>query len=127
MTQSAQGASIDSAPEVVGFRNQQRARWDALPVRQRAAISIALELLLAVLLFFVDHSLGYAVVVISRALLDSPPAADPVGARGTSRDRDRVPDHRPALAGRDVRDRVRHLLDPAATATLGAARRSRSS
>ena len=60
-----EGASIDSAPEVVGFRNQQRARWDALPVRQRAAIAIALELLLAVLLFFVDHSLGYAVVVIS--------------------------------------------------------------
>ena len=58
-------APTDSAPEVVGFRNQQRARWDALPVRQRAAISIALELLLAVLLFFVDHSLGYAVVVIS--------------------------------------------------------------
>ena len=44
MTQSAQGASIASAPEVVGFRNQQRARWDALPVRQRAAISIVLEL-----------------------------------------------------------------------------------
>ena len=49
----------------MGFRNQKRARWDALPERQRAAISIALELLLAVLLFFIDHSLGYAVVVIS--------------------------------------------------------------
>src|SRR5439155_1884000 len=52
-------------PEAVGFRNQLRARWHALPDRQRAAISIAGELLLAVLLFFIDHSLGYAVVVIS--------------------------------------------------------------
>ena len=39
-----EGAITDSPPEVVGFRNQQRARWDALPERQRAAISIALEL-----------------------------------------------------------------------------------
>ncbi len=60
-----EGATTGSPPEVVGFRNQQRARWDALPDAQRAAISIALELLLAVALFFIDHSLGFAVVVIS--------------------------------------------------------------
>ena len=51
--------------EAVGFRNQLRARWGALPERQRAAIAIAGEFLLAALLFFIDHSLGYAVVVIS--------------------------------------------------------------
>ena len=60
-----EGATSDSTPEVVGFRNQQRARWAGLPLPQRAAISIGLELLLAFLLFFVDHSLGYAVVAIS--------------------------------------------------------------
>ena len=58
------GALTESPPEVVGFRNQMRARWDALPSRQRAAIAIGLELLLAVALFFIDHSLGFAVVVI---------------------------------------------------------------
>ena len=61
----SEAATTESQPEAVGFRNQLRARWNALPFRQRAAIAIALELLLAVLLFFVDHSLGYAVVVIS--------------------------------------------------------------
>jgi branched-chain amino acid transport system permease protein len=55
----------EARSETVGFRNQLRASWNALPVRQRAAIAIAGELLLAVLLFFIDHSLGYAVVVIS--------------------------------------------------------------
>ena len=58
-------AMIESPPETVGLRNKLRARWEALPYRQRAAIAIGLELLLAVLLFFVDHSLGYAVVAIA--------------------------------------------------------------
>ena len=59
------GATTHSQPEAVGLRNQLRARWDALPFRERAGVAIGLELLLAVLLFFVDHSLGYAVVAIS--------------------------------------------------------------
>ena len=58
-------AMSESPPETVGLRNKLRARWEALPYRQRAAIAIGLELLLAVLLFFVDHSLGYAVVAIA--------------------------------------------------------------
>ena len=58
-------AMTESPPETVGLRNKLRARWEALPYRQRAAIAIGLELLLAVLLFFVDHSLGYAVVAIA--------------------------------------------------------------
>ncbi|HEX7626505.1 MAG TPA: branched-chain amino acid ABC transporter permease [Gaiellaceae bacterium] len=49
----------------VGMRNQFRARWKALAFEQRAGVAISLELLLAILLFFVDHSLGYAVVAIS--------------------------------------------------------------
>jgi branched-chain amino acid transport system permease protein len=53
-------------PEQVGFRNQQRARWKALPDRTRAAISIGLELAFAVLVFFtLDHALGWAVVTIA--------------------------------------------------------------
>ena len=49
----------------VGMRNQFRARWKALSFEQRAGVAVSLELLLAILLFFVDHSLGYAVVAIS--------------------------------------------------------------
>jgi branched-chain amino acid transport system permease protein len=54
----------DSSPDIVGVRNQLRARWRAMPERQRAGIAIGLELLLACLLFIVDHSLGYAVVAV---------------------------------------------------------------
>jgi branched-chain amino acid transport system permease protein len=46
--------------EVVGIRNVLRARWKALPFWYRVGISIGLELLLAILLFLLDHSLGYA-------------------------------------------------------------------
>jgi branched-chain amino acid transport system permease protein len=49
----------------VGFRNQMRARWRALPERQRIAIAVGLELLLAILLFFVDHSLGYGTATVA--------------------------------------------------------------
>jgi branched-chain amino acid transport system permease protein len=55
----------EARPDAVGFRNQVRARWRALSFTQRAGIAIAGELALAALLFAVDHSLGYAVVVIS--------------------------------------------------------------
>jgi branched-chain amino acid transport system permease protein len=40
-------------------------RYRRLPQNTRWGIAIALELLLAILLFFVDHSLGYAVAVVS--------------------------------------------------------------
>jgi branched-chain amino acid transport system permease protein len=49
----------------VGFRNKLRARWRALPNEWRWAITVAAELLLAVLLWFVSHALGYAVVVLA--------------------------------------------------------------
>jgi branched-chain amino acid transport system permease protein len=52
-------------PEVIGVRNIVRARWRALPTEQRVAIAVGLELALAVLLFFVDHALGYAVVTLA--------------------------------------------------------------
>jgi branched-chain amino acid transport system permease protein len=55
----------EHAPETIGLRNQVRARWKELPAEQRAGAAVGLELVLAVLLFFVDHSLGYAVVTIS--------------------------------------------------------------
>ena len=60
----SQAVMTEPRPQVVGFRNQMRARWAALPYGQRAAIAIALELLLAGLLFFVDNSLGWATLVI---------------------------------------------------------------
>ena len=53
------------APETIGLRNKLRAQWKELPAEQRAGASIALEVVLAILLFFVDHSLGYAVLTIS--------------------------------------------------------------
>jgi branched-chain amino acid transport system permease protein len=49
----------------VGFRNQLRARWKALPERERIGISVGLELLLAILLFLVDHSLGYGTATVA--------------------------------------------------------------
>jgi branched-chain amino acid transport system permease protein len=54
-----------SRDDVVGLRNQLRARWHALPERTRIAVAIGLEIVLAILLFFVDHSLGVAVAVIA--------------------------------------------------------------
>jgi branched-chain amino acid transport system permease protein len=45
----------------VGLRNQLRARWKELPFEQRAGIAIGVEVALAILLFFVDHALGYLV------------------------------------------------------------------
>jgi Branched-chain amino acid transport system / permease component len=51
------------SPAEVGFRNQLRGRWRRLPAEQRMGISMAILLLFAILLFFVDHSLGYAVLI----------------------------------------------------------------
>jgi branched-chain amino acid transport system permease protein len=61
---TAQGEAPRDAG-AVGFRNQMRARWNALPERTRTAVTLGLELVVAILLFFVDHALGigFAVVV----------------------------------------------------------------
>ena len=52
---------LANPPEVVGIRNVFRARWRALPFWHRVGISIGIELLIAIGLFLVDRSLGYAV------------------------------------------------------------------
>ena len=52
-----------SVIETVGFRNKLRARWRALPENTRLGISVGLVAGLGILLFFVDHSLGYAVLL----------------------------------------------------------------
>ena len=57
--------TLADPPEVVGIRNVLRARWKALPFWYRVAISIGLELLLAILLFLLDHSLGYAFATVA--------------------------------------------------------------
>jgi len=49
----------------LGFRRSLRARWNALPERTRIAIAIGAEIVLSVLLFFVDHSLGFAAITIT--------------------------------------------------------------
>jgi len=54
-------ASLADPPEVVGIRNVLRARWKALPFWYRVAVTVGIELLVAIGLFFVDRSLGYAV------------------------------------------------------------------
>jgi branched-chain amino acid transport system permease protein len=52
-----------SVIETVGFRNKLRARWRAIPESTRLGISTGTVVGLGVLLFFVDHSLGYAVLL----------------------------------------------------------------
>jgi branched-chain amino acid transport system permease protein len=57
-----QGDEPPASPqEQIGLQNQLTARWADLPFMQRAAIQIAAQLVVAILLFFVDHALGYAV------------------------------------------------------------------
>jgi branched-chain amino acid transport system permease protein len=51
--------------EVVGIRNVLRARWRGLPSQERVAVSVVLELALAIAFFFVDHALGYAVATVA--------------------------------------------------------------
>jgi len=50
-------------PAEVGFRNQLRGRWRHLPTRTRVGVSMAILVAFAILLFFTDHSLGYAVLL----------------------------------------------------------------
>jgi branched-chain amino acid transport system permease protein len=69
MTQHVEAGAAPVADRVrteqVGLRNVVRARWRALPFVQRVAIAVGLEILLAVAFFFLDHSLGYAVLTLS--------------------------------------------------------------
>jgi branched-chain amino acid transport system permease protein len=52
-------------PEQIGFRNKLRASWHGLPKEQRWAATVGIQLAIAILLFFVDHALGYAALTIS--------------------------------------------------------------
>ncbi len=53
-------------PEQVGFRNQLRARWKAVPALHRAAFSIAVTIAIALLFYFtLDHALGFALLTVS--------------------------------------------------------------
>ena len=54
---------MTTAPHDVGLRNQLRHSWKRRPASTRSAISMGLVFVLAILLFFVDHSLGYAVLL----------------------------------------------------------------
>jgi branched-chain amino acid transport system permease protein len=49
----------------IGFRNQLLGRWDALPERERAAISIGVFVGLSILFFFVDHALAYGTLTVT--------------------------------------------------------------
>ena len=52
-----------SVIETIGFRNKLRARWRAIPEDARLAITVGTVVAIGILLFFVDHSLGYAVLL----------------------------------------------------------------
>jgi branched-chain amino acid transport system permease protein len=56
---------MSARPETIGFRNQLRARWREQPESTRVGIAIGLEIVLAILFFFVDHALAVAVLTIS--------------------------------------------------------------
>jgi branched-chain amino acid transport system permease protein len=51
--------------EQVGFRNRVRAWWRGLPSLQRVGIAVAVAIAFAIGIFFIDHSLGYAVVLLT--------------------------------------------------------------
>ncbi len=51
--------------EVRGVRNQLRARWRGQSEWTRAGIAIGAEIVLAILLFFIDHALSVTVLTIS--------------------------------------------------------------
>ena len=116
-----------SVVEHVGFRNQMRARWRALPEQQRLVITIVVEVLVSVLFWLVDPGLGYAVALIFIALWLRRMQPAPVAARdrgGGGRDlRDRLDcrldaGRRPARAPRCLRDH----LDPGGLEALGRSR-----
>jgi branched-chain amino acid transport system permease protein len=49
-----------SPDDQIGLQNQLTVRWKDLPAPQRVTIQIVAQVAVAVLLFFVDHALGYA-------------------------------------------------------------------
>ena len=57
-----------TAAEQVGFRNQLRARWRSLTEHQRWAITIAGELVVALIGFGLDRALGYGLAVLFTVL-----------------------------------------------------------
>jgi branched-chain amino acid transport system permease protein len=69
MTEHAEGTHVGtqgaSPAQQIGLRNQVRARWKSLPFAHRAAIAIGLELVLAILLFLLDHALGYGAATVA--------------------------------------------------------------
>jgi branched-chain amino acid transport system permease protein len=64
-TTSHLGTQGEARREQIGFRNQLRAWWRAQPLERRAAISIGLEVALAIALYFVDHALSFGVLVLA--------------------------------------------------------------
>jgi branched-chain amino acid transport system permease protein len=54
---------MTTAPHDVGLRNQLRRNWRSRPESTRNAISMGIVLAIAILLFFVDNSLAYAVLL----------------------------------------------------------------
>jgi len=55
---------LAAVADQVGFRNKLRARWRALPEEQRWAATVTAELLLSILLWLVDHALGYGTLTL---------------------------------------------------------------
>jgi branched-chain amino acid transport system permease protein len=55
----------ESQIDTIGFRNQVRAQWKAMPFEQRLGVSIGVTIAFAILLYFVDHALGYALLTLS--------------------------------------------------------------
>jgi hypothetical protein len=96
--------------EQIGFRNKLRASWRALPAAALGA-TVGIQLAIAILFWFVDHSLGYAALTVSAIywLRRLPPC------RGGSRSKRAscLPSPSPAHArAPSSRDRVRALLGP---------------
>jgi len=58
------GTNAGTAPADVGLRNQLRARWRALPTRERWAATIAFEVAVALALWGLSISLTYAALLI---------------------------------------------------------------
>jgi branched-chain amino acid transport system permease protein len=59
------GTRGESPSEQVGYRNKARAWWRALTFEQRLLISLGTSLVIAILLYFVDHALSYAALIIT--------------------------------------------------------------
>jgi branched-chain amino acid transport system permease protein len=59
-------AAVEPSGEQIGLRNQLRARWRALPQEERFLIAGGIEAVIGLLLLFlVDRSLGYGVLLVS--------------------------------------------------------------